>query len=193
MLPSDTREIIVTAALELMHDRGIDEPTIQEICKRAGFARATFYEHFTDREALLSAVLKRLVGDFVLEAVVVDPPGDLEKIVQNFMVAMASANTPLHGTATWRFRHTLEACARSEPLRLRYVELVEQARRELKTQIVIGQRDGRVRDDVEAEAVTGLLLSLAYGSMPLLELGVMLDYAAIARGVVQMATRSSKE
>lgn len=183
----ETEAIIVTAALELMNDRGLDEPTIQEICKRAGFSRATFYEHFQDREALLSAVLRRLVGDFVVESVNVDPPGDLEQIVQRFMMSIASQSTPLHGTATWRFRHTLEACAKSELLRSRYVELVEQANRQLKTQIVLGQRDGRVRKDVDAEAIAGVLLALAYGSIPLLELGVALDYAAIANAVVRMA------
>jgi len=83
------------------------------------------------------------------------------------MVGIASATTTLHGRATWRFRQTLEACARSEPLRSRSVE---QARRHLKAQIVIGQRDGRVRADLEAEALTGLLLAVAYGAMPLLEL-----------------------
>lgn len=185
MAENETAQILVTAALELMYERGLDEPTIQEICKRAGYARATLYEHFPDREALTSAVLRRIVGDFVLEAVNVDPPGDLEKIVQNFVIAMATSGTPIIGTATWRFRHTLEACAKSEMLRTRYVELVEQARRQLKAQIVIGQRDGRVRTDLDAEAITGILLALAYGSIPLLELGVPLDYAAIANAVTR--------
>ncbi|MBS2019990.1 MAG: TetR/AcrR family transcriptional regulator [Deltaproteobacteria bacterium] len=187
-MPSpDTEEIIVTAALELMNDQGIDEPSILEICKRAGFARATFYEHFPDREALLSAVLRRLVGDFVAESLVVDPPGDLEKIVQNFMLSLASPTTPLRGTATWRFRHTLDACARRSALRARYVEVMDQARRQLRAQLVLGQRDGRVRADIDADALAGLLLTLAYGSMPLLELEFSLDYAGIARAVTQMA------
>lgn len=118
----------------------------------------------------------------------IDPPGDLEKIVQNFMVAMASTATPLQGTATWRFRHTLDACARSELLRTRYAEIVEQVRRQLKAQIVIGQRDGRIRADLAADSLTGVLIALAYGSIPLLELEIPLDYAGIARELIKMAT-----
>src|SRR5579862_4391699 len=50
----DTRQAIVRAALKLFAERGyetgVDDTTAEEIAKRAGVAKATFYYHFARKE-----------------------------------------------------------------------------------------------------------------------------------------------
>jgi len=53
----DTRRAIVRAALKLFaergYDTGVDDTTAEEIAKRAGVAKATFYYHFARKEDVL--------------------------------------------------------------------------------------------------------------------------------------------
>lgn len=41
------------AILELVHERGWDAITVQDVCERADVGRSTFYVHFADKEELL--------------------------------------------------------------------------------------------------------------------------------------------
>lgn len=50
-----TRKLLHSAFLELVVEKGYDKITIQEILDRADVGRSTFYVHFRDKEALLTA------------------------------------------------------------------------------------------------------------------------------------------
>jgi AcrR family transcriptional regulator len=41
------------ALIRLIHERGWDEITVQDVCERADVGRSTFYVHFADKEELL--------------------------------------------------------------------------------------------------------------------------------------------
>jgi len=55
MLSRDPRERILVAMAEVVAKRGYQGTTIEHIVKRAGVSRATFYEHFENREDCLLA------------------------------------------------------------------------------------------------------------------------------------------
>jgi AcrR family transcriptional regulator len=55
MLARDPRERILVAMAEVVAKRGYHGATIEHIVKRAGVSRATFYEHFENREDCLLA------------------------------------------------------------------------------------------------------------------------------------------
>jgi AcrR family transcriptional regulator len=55
MLSRDPRERILVAMAEIVAKRGYQGTTIEHIVKRAGVSRATFYEHFENREDCLLA------------------------------------------------------------------------------------------------------------------------------------------
>jgi AcrR family transcriptional regulator len=55
MLARDPRERILVAMSEIVAKRGYQGTTIEHIVKRAGISRATFYEHFENREDCLLA------------------------------------------------------------------------------------------------------------------------------------------
>ncbi|GGF22745.1 TetR/AcrR family transcriptional regulator [Subtercola lobariae] len=53
--PARSREALINAAIALVDARGADEISVTDLAAAAGVTRMTFYQHFTDRNALLQA------------------------------------------------------------------------------------------------------------------------------------------
>jgi TetR/AcrR family transcriptional regulator len=60
----DLDKEIIDAAQRLMHTRGDDGFTIQQLVDEAGVALQTFYRHFGGKDELLLALLERSVAEF---------------------------------------------------------------------------------------------------------------------------------
>jgi len=58
----DTRRKITVAAIELVHEVGWPDATVQRIAARAGVAKGTFFVHFANKEALVEALVGIQVG-----------------------------------------------------------------------------------------------------------------------------------
>lgn len=61
-----TRGELASALIALMHVKGFDEITVQNICDRAGVGRSTFYAHFQDKDELFirhTVVFGRALGE----------------------------------------------------------------------------------------------------------------------------------
>lgn len=50
-----TRDALRVALMQLMAERGWDAIDVQTLCERANIGRSTFYQHFSNKEALLQA------------------------------------------------------------------------------------------------------------------------------------------
>ncbi len=61
-----TQMVIKQALLELMTQRPIDKITVRELCERADINRGTFYLHYVDIYALLTAVEDEISTDIKL-------------------------------------------------------------------------------------------------------------------------------
>lgn len=59
-----TIDKILTAALQLIAERGASAMSISEVCRIANIARPTLYRHFSTMEELTDALFKRLCDDF---------------------------------------------------------------------------------------------------------------------------------
>lgn len=57
-----TRDAILASALELFAQRGYDAVRVEDVARAAGVSRATFYNHFSEREEILATLLDRLLG-----------------------------------------------------------------------------------------------------------------------------------
>jgi len=65
------RERLVVAAVELFSEQGYDATTVEQIAKRAGVTKSTFFRHFPDKRELLSAgqeTLSNLLVEGILRA-----------------------------------------------------------------------------------------------------------------------------
>ena len=71
------RERLVVAAVDLFFEQGYDATTVEQIAKRAGVTKSTFFRHFPDKRELLSAgqeTLAALLSDGILQASVDSSP-----------------------------------------------------------------------------------------------------------------------
>ena len=61
---AETRERLVTAAIEVFADRGFEGASTRDIASRAGVAQSALPYHFTTKEALWQAASERIFGVF---------------------------------------------------------------------------------------------------------------------------------
>lgn len=192
---ADTREALIGAAAAEFGTRGLDAPSLDAICARAGFTRGAFYVHFRDREELVAAVMQRALGGF-LDAIIAtgEEAHDLERTVRRFEGAVASivqlrgtrsrAISPVPGGVP--FHRFLEACERSVAIRKRFVALLSEAAERVARTAAAGQLAATVRPDVSADALGALLVTLALGFVASVEVGTPFDLAAARRVVLAL-------
>src|SRR3954447_1686913 len=57
---AETRNALIEAGVALIAEQGLDVPSLDAICDRAGYTRGAFYVHFRDRDAFIVAVMDHL-------------------------------------------------------------------------------------------------------------------------------------
>jgi AcrR family transcriptional regulator len=70
-LSRPARERLLRAVIQAVAEHGYRQTTIAQVCARAGVSRATFYEHFADKEECFLAAyesMDRRLQEFVLAA-----------------------------------------------------------------------------------------------------------------------------
>jgi TetR/AcrR family transcriptional regulator, transcriptional repressor for nem operon len=170
----ETREALIRAAIDLFGTEGLETPSLDAICERAGYTRGAFYVHFRDRDELVVAVMERVTG-VLLDTLIAtgDAALDLERTVRTFADAVAAGAYPVPGSV--RSHQILQACARSETIRERYVATLNEAVRRVTRVIERGQAAGSVRQDVDPSQVANLLIALVLSVQTLREVDYPID------------------
>lgn len=171
----ETRAALVQAAMEEFAQHGLDGPSLDAICARAGYTRGAFYVHFKKRDELIVAVMERALGVF-LDAVIATghEENDLATTVERFVAAIALRGQEMRADASADqdqalrvlevpFHQILEACHRSVQIRETFVSLLGEAIRRVTDAARAGQEAGRVRDDLTSHDVGALLILMALG------------------------------
>jgi len=184
-----TREALIQAGMTLFAEQGLDGPSLDAICERAGYTRGAFYVHFRDRDDFLVAVMEQ-VGVAFLDGVI---GGGLEPTAARFVAAIASGDYPLTSRGGVRPYQLYDACARSSEIRARYVELIRQAIERLTGVLEQERHRGNLRGDVASGDAAALLLALVIGVHTMLDLEVPLDYAALARAALSLLGAGTTE
>ena len=60
-----TKAAIEDAFVQLVLERGYERVAVDDICHRADLARATFYAHYPNKEAVLFSVFNKLIEDLM--------------------------------------------------------------------------------------------------------------------------------
>ncbi len=178
----ETRAALLEAGERLFAQKGLDGPSLDDICAAAGYTRGAFYVHFKDREAFLAAVMER-IGLPLLDELLGEPgepAPSLSEVIPRFLGAVSSGRYPLAPKGSVRPHQLLDACARSPKIRRRYVSLIEKASLRAAAVVDRGQAEGWARTDVPSTDAGTLLLALVIGAQTMLELGVPLDLTRAA-------------
>ena len=160
-------------------EKGLEAPSLDAICARAGYTRGAFYVHFRDRDDLLAAVVERVLESFQ-DAVIASTNSseDLAQTITRYVAAIASGAPVPAGTARWQFHDTLAACARVPALRTRYAALQRRAIERVTEAARAGQRARTVRADVPAETIGEILVMLTLGISTMIDLRESFDLRA---------------
>ena len=186
----ETRDALIAAATEAFAEEGLDVPSLDSICARAGYTRGAFYVHFADREELQAAVMEHLLGRFLSAIVSTEEQSeDFERTVDRFTELIL----PLAGGASGDlpFHNLLDASARSDVVRERFAQLLLGARAQLADAVLAGQGSTRVRGGVEPVAAAELLIVIALGILSAVESRVPFDPAALRQTVLALFTTKS--
>jgi AcrR family transcriptional regulator len=176
---AETREALIAAGATEFAQKGVDGPSLDAICARAGFTRGAFYVHFKDRDDLLIAVLERVLTSFH-DAVIGtgSTPENLEQTIARYVAAHMLESPATHGAGRWHFHDTLAACARIPALRERYLALQLEATRRVANAARAGQRAKTVRSDVSAETLAQILILVTFGLGVATEIRMPIDLAS---------------
>jgi len=94
MAKANVKEQILTTSLQLLHSKGFNATSVQDITDAAGVPKGSFYNHFSSKEALGLEVLQRYteaVGQ--LAAVLQDRTLAPKQRLQQYYAAMIAGNT----------------------------------------------------------------------------------------------------
>jgi TetR/AcrR family transcriptional regulator, transcriptional repressor for nem operon len=195
----ETREALVSAGLSEFAERGLDAPSLDSICARAGFTRGAFYVHFRNRDEFLEAVMEQVFVS-LLDALIATGGGarDLEDTIGRFAAAaatMTSTRTQGLPALSMDIHRVLDACARSPLLRKRFVSLIAESSARVADTVASGQQAGSIRADIDAATLGHLLAVLAFGVLTAIDTGVPVALedarAAVLRLLAPAAAPSS--
>lgn len=181
-----SREALLQAGVAEFSERGIDLPSLDDICARAGYTRGAFYVHFADRDDFLVAVMERTTGGFLDLLTRGETVPELTGTIAAFAAAVAGGALPLGGRGEVRLAHVLQAASRSAPVRARFLGILGRATQRLTESAGHGQQEGTLRGGVPPEAIGSLLVTLVLGMQVLAELGAPLDVARDARVAAEL-------
>lgn len=189
----ETREALLEAGLALFAEQGLDGPSLDAICERAGYTRGAFYVHFEDRDDFLVQAMDR-VGRGFLDALFATPreQDDLGSLIGRFVESMLSGSYPLTREGGVRPHQLLDACARSRVIRERYVALVVESLERVSDLVASAQREGVVRADVGAREIATILLAAVIGAQSMIELEVPLDVTRASIAIMGLLMPDAK-
>jgi len=171
----ETRDALITAAVAEFAEHGLDA-SLDAVCARAKLTRGAFYVHFKDRDDLVVAAIDRVLSRH--QDTLLSGDTDLSRTIARYIGLVASGEGATVGTQAWRFRHTLDACARVPKVRERYLELQQRGRARVAASVEAGQDAGKVRGDVDASAIADLLVVLSLGLSAASDIGLDVDLLA---------------
>lgn len=168
-LPADQkRQLIFSAARQVIQERGFDGATMEEIARRARVGKGTLYNFFDSKEVLLLSLVVDSFGHFrdLVDAQTEPIRDPWERIVAACRVLMLEVFPQL--LQQWSFNYQLWGfVARDADARGRLFGRWRETYREREAQIVQaildGQAAGRFRRDVDASSLALILLSILDG------------------------------
>lgn len=186
-----SRDALIKSAMELMPEKGINV-SLDELCAHAGYTRGAFYVHFKSRDELTLEVMT-INGENWLNSIFRPQDDgeaeDLLTMVQRFLTEMVSGTYPITQKAGLRPHQLLEACARNEAIKKRYLELVSDSIRRLTTNVQRSQNLQQLNQTIDPEQIASLLLGLAIGVHTMYDLDYPIDFAKGSMTLLQLLAK----
>lgn len=99
MKQSNTKQLILSAALELFSERGYNGASIRQIARAVGIRESAIYNHYKSKEEIFLAILTEFKSSTISEKILsddlLDDLSNPEKFLRNFAERLINYwNTP---------------------------------------------------------------------------------------------------
>lgn len=167
----ETREALIRAGMAAFVEEGVDLPSLDAICARAGFTRGAFYVHFKDRDDFFAAVADQALREFIdwifSAGEGAAPSGeaaaaDLDGIVARFLSAVTEGQK-LPAPHKLLMQIAARGSQRGPALDAPYGVLIQGALTRMQEVVREGQERGVVKHDLNASQLGLLLVASAVG------------------------------
>jgi AcrR family transcriptional regulator len=160
--PQATRQALLLAAFEEIHEQGFRAASLDRILERAGVTKGALYHHFRNKTALGYAVLDEVILPEAAQwgARFEDPTVDVLDEMRRF-VSEETEHVLARGLMNGCPINNLvqEMSPVDEGFRLRLVRLQDEWRSALERALKRAQKEGAVRDDVDPRAIALMLVA----------------------------------
>jgi len=163
-----TRRQLMDVALKVFSTRGYAAARLSDIAAEAGVTRGAVYWHFKSKKGLLFAILTEMANPFVQTATEVldsglEPAHKIRELVRRVKDATDNSDTFLDQREV-AIRFMAEHPHGIEEFHRHIFRDMERLTGRITDAIRQGQRSGRIRDDVDASIMTGLIAAVLRGS-----------------------------
>ncbi|MBT8161812.1 MULTISPECIES: TetR/AcrR family transcriptional regulator [Arthrobacter] len=152
-----TERVVLDTTRELLADSGFSSLTVERVAERSGVAKSTIYRRYRSRNDLAMAVLLDMLGDVSTLPYVKDTQAELTRLVGRTVELMS-------GTLLGRIMQGLvsEVAVDVELAGTYRATVVGKRVREVTALVERGVERGELRDGLDPELVTDLLLGPIY-------------------------------
>jgi AcrR family transcriptional regulator len=155
------KQAFFDAAMELFKEKGFDSTSVDEIAERAGFSRATYFNHFGTKRGVLrfygQRLQQRLEASFGEHDPSVAPLDSLRELLLA-MAGEADAHTEDLKLVYLNSRYDKEYLGQPTPARVRVFEMVERL-------LLEAQKRRQVRSDLAARELAYHILAVYQGAV----------------------------
>jgi TetR/AcrR family transcriptional regulator, transcriptional repressor for nem operon len=157
-----TRERIVTAAVELIRERGVAETSVDDVIERAGASKSQLYHYFEDRAELLRAVVSHnadgVLGDL--------PPLDSWKAVRAWLDSLVELQVERRACGGCPIGTLVGQLAESdEQARLELASSLERWQAHLRDGLRSMQRSGKLDRSASPDELATATLAAIQGGL----------------------------
>ena len=180
----ETRDSLIRAGMDAFSEEGVDIPSLDGICARAGFTRGAFYVHFKDREDFLGAVVDKVLLDFVNWVISTgEMQGGLNGVIERFFALAREGKFPFTNRQRLLMQLVSRGISAGTLGEHRYKALIEEAVLRLTEAVREGQRGAKVKRDLPPQQTATLLVAAAVGFIALLDAGFAPDFESLRKSV----------
>src|SRR6516165_6967625 len=181
-----TRQALLRAGLEELVEHGLDVPSLDAICARAGFTRGAFYVHFKDREDFFVAVMDWALSGILLGVMGANGQTDLHSAIARFSHYMTQRDLPLVGKYPIASHRLIEAISRSEQLKARWAEVCRKIVEGMAALIERAQQKGEARASLDPQMAAEAIVTLGLGAMNLQDTSVTFAEERMVKSVMAL-------
>jgi AcrR family transcriptional regulator len=174
----ETRDALIRAGMAAFSEEGVDLPSLDAICARAGFTRGAFYVHFKDREDFFAAVADQALQDFINWVISAgEAQAGLRGVVERYFAALQEGKSTLGDPHKLLMQIVARGSQQNADGSEAFSSLIRNAVDRLSEVVKQGQDAGAVKRDLDAAELGLLLMSSGVGFIVLLAGGMKPDFS----------------